>query len=237
MKSSIKVVQIKILPEKGQLEDNFAKMMVSLKKLTGKDVDVVVTPEGFLDGYIATEKRINKKNIRHFAIDPLDSSYVKTISGWARKNSTWVILGCCRLTPSGVYNSALVINRRGKLEGWYDKTHCQAHDRKYIPGSRIPVFKSDFGYFGVIICADRRWPETVRSLAVQGARIIFNPTCGMHDERNLHMMQTRSYESECYIAFTHPLQSLITGPKGEGCPQAECLYRNSAAFPGPAFWW
>jgi predicted amidohydrolase len=54
----------------------------------------------------------------------------------------------------------------------------------------------------------------VRTLALKGARIIFNPTYGMHDERNLHMMQTRSYESEVFIAFTHPQQSLVTDPKG-----------------------
>jgi predicted amidohydrolase len=29
------------------------------------------------------------------------------------------------------------------------------------------------------------------------------------------MMQVRSYESEVYICFAHPLQSLITGPKGD----------------------
>ena len=65
-----------------------------------------------------------------------------------------------------------------------------------------------------MICADRRWPETVRTLALRGARIIFNPTYGMHDAKNLRMMQTRSYESEVYIAFTHPGQALITDPKG-----------------------
>lgn len=29
------------------------------------------------------------------------------------------------------------------------------------------------------------------------------------------MMQTRSYESEVFIAFTHPLQSLLTDPTGK----------------------
>ena len=29
------------------------------------------------------------------------------------------------------------------------------------------------------------------------------------------MMQTRSYESEIFIAFTHPLQSLLTDPTGK----------------------
>ncbi len=37
----------------------------------------------------------------------------------------------------------------------------------------------------------------------------------MHGELNLRMMRTRSYESEIYICFAHPLQSLITNPKGD----------------------
>jgi predicted amidohydrolase len=37
----------------------------------------------------------------------------------------------------------------------------------------------------------------------------------MHGERNQRLMQVRSYESEVYICFAHPLQSLITGPKGD----------------------
>jgi predicted amidohydrolase len=97
----------------------------------------------------------------------------------------------------------------------YDKTHIQTHDVKFLRGGSLPVFSSDFGPFGVMICADRRWPETVRTLALKGARILFNPTYGMHDERNLHMMQIRSYESEVFIAFAHPGQSLVTGPRGE----------------------
>jgi hypothetical protein len=36
----------------------------------------------------------------------------------------------------------------------------------------------------------------------------------MHDEMNLCMMRTRSYESELFIAFPHPVQSLVTGPRG-----------------------
>jgi predicted amidohydrolase len=123
-------------------------------------------------------------------------------------------MGCTRATPEGAYNAALIFDRAGTLVGTYDKTHLQTHDHKYLPGKKLSVFESDFGPFGVMICADRRWPETVRTLALGGARVIFNPTCGMHDERNLRMMQTRSYESEVFIAFTHPGQSLITDPRG-----------------------
>jgi len=120
-----------------------------------------------------------------------------------------------RTDHAGTYNSAIAIDRAGTIVGSYDKVHCQTHDLKYQAGNSLPVFESDFGAFGIMICADRRWPETVRTLAVRGSRIIFNPTYGMHDQRNMRMMQTRSYESEVYIVFCHPWQSLVTDPRGE----------------------
>ena len=52
------------------------------------------------------------------------------------------------------------------------------------------------------------------TLALKGARAIFNPTYGYHNEFNLCMMRSRSTETETIIAFTHPEQSLITGPRG-----------------------
>ncbi|HSJ53728.1 MAG TPA: carbon-nitrogen hydrolase family protein, partial [Anaerolineae bacterium] len=177
--------------------------------------DVVVTPECFLDGYVATEQEITRQNIGQCAIDPDTSAYVREAGDWAASQRCWLVLGCTRAAPGGVANSALVLDRAGELAGIYDKVHLQRHDLKYLPGPALPVFPSDFGPFGVMICADRRWPETVRTLVLKGARVIFNPTYGFHDEKNLHMMCTRSYESEVWIAFTHPEQALVTGPQGE----------------------
>jgi predicted amidohydrolase len=96
----------------------------------------------------------------------------------------------------------------------YDKLHLQKHDHKYTPGRHLNIYESDFGQFGVMICADRRWPETTRTLTLKGARVIFNPTYGMHGDLNLCMMRTRSYENGIYIVFTHPGQALITDHKG-----------------------
>ena len=153
--------------------------------------------------------------MQEFAIDPENSAYAQAASQWAAENSCWLIYSCTRKSGSENYNSSLIYNRQGELIGYYDKIHLQAHDHKYTRGDRLDVFESDFGIFGVMICADRRWPETVRSLAVKGARIIFNPTYGTSNDMNLAMMRTRSYESEVFIAFTHPGQSLITGPQGQ----------------------
>jgi predicted amidohydrolase len=212
---TIRIAQVKVYPVKGELEENHQALMDVLEEIAPHQPDVVITPEGFLDGYVSTEEWVTRDNILDYAIDPETSPYAQSVASWAGRNGAWAVLGCTRRAPEGAYNTALIYDRAGTLVGWYDKTHIQTHDYKYVPGQALPVFDSDFGVFGAMICADRRWPETVRTLALKGARVILNPTYGMHDERNLHVMQTRSYESEVFIAFTHPGQALITGPRGE----------------------
>jgi predicted amidohydrolase len=66
-----------------------------------------------------------------------------------------------------------------------------------------------------MICADRRWPEVARCLRLQGARLILNPTYGWRGNFNTAMMRTRAFENQCFIVFTHPLESLVTGPNGQ----------------------
>jgi predicted amidohydrolase len=211
----LRIAQIRIVPEKGNLPGNFAKLCAALPAVARRRPDVVITSECFLDGYVSTEKQITRSALRHYAIDPATSEYTRQVARWARTHRAWFIFGCTRREGRRAYNTALIYNRRGRLAGVYDKTHLQWHDRKYAPGRRLPVFASDFGPFGVLICADRRWPETVRTLARKGARIVFNPTYGMCCAFNLAMMRTRSYENELFIVFTHPRQSLITGPTGQ----------------------
>jgi len=186
-----------------------------LDRIEPGTVDVVVTPECFLDGYVCTEESVTAATIRRYAIDPERSEYLHAARVWAARSQSFVIYGCMRADESGEYNTALAIDRSGRIIGRYDKVHCQTHDLKYRAGGALPVFDAEFGRFGIMICADRRWPETVRTLVVQGARVIFNPTYGMCDDRNRRMMQTRSYESEVFIVFAHPSQSLVTGPRGE----------------------
>ena len=213
--STIRVAQVKVYPLKGKMGENHKILMDILKDIeAGQKVDVIVTPEGFLDGYVSTEKSVAKEDMLQYAIAPQESPYALGVSQWARRNKTWVIFGCTRKAADGVFNTALIYDRAGVLIGMYDKLHLQEHDHKYTPGKHLDAYESDFGTFGVMICADRRWPETARTLALKGARVIFNPTYGMHGELNLCMMRTRSYENGIYIAFTHPGQSLITDPKG-----------------------
>lgn len=220
--SRITVAQVRAEPVKGDVDANCAALLELLAALEPGTCDVIVTPECFLDGYMASQTQVTPADMARCAVDPATDNRVRQIAAEARRLRAWLVLGCTRREGSGLYNTALLLDRDGAAVGHYDKTHCQTHDRKFSPGRNLPVFHGDFGPFGILICADRRWPEAVRSLAVRGARIIFNPTYGMADDMNLAMMRTRSFESEVFIAFTHPRQSLLTGPGGRvHCDQRE----------------
>ena len=213
--TKITIAQVRAVPQKGKLDANHQVLMQILGEIEKHPgVDVAITPEGFLDGYVATEKEVTPKDMARYAVDPANSLYVREAAEWARRSRCWLVYGCARLEGERVFNSALIINREGRIAWTYDKLHIQTHDVKYAPGRHLSVYPSEFGPFGVMICADRRWPETVRTMAVAGARVIFNPTYGMNNEMNLCMMRTRSFESELFIAFTHPQQSLVTDPRG-----------------------
>ncbi|MBL9215601.1 MAG: carbon-nitrogen hydrolase family protein [Opitutaceae bacterium] len=211
----IRVAAVRSYPAKGDLAANFNRLMEILAQIAPQRPDVVVTPECWLDGYIVTRGDVTARNLSSWAIDPATAPQARAVSDWARQHRAWVIFGCSRRVRGGVANSALIYNRQGGLAGIYDKVHCRGHDRKFVAGQRLPVFKADFGRFGVMICADRRWPETVRTLALGGAHIIFNPTYGMHDEKNVCVMRARSFESETPIVFAHPRQSLYTDAAGD----------------------
>jgi len=45
----------------------------------------------------------------------------------------------------------------------------------FKPDKGLNVYESDFGLFGVMICADRRWPETARTLTHPGQSLITGP--------------------------------------------------------------
>ncbi len=210
----IRIAQIKVEPVKGALEANHSTLMALLDEMKGDRLDVVITPECFLDGYVAADPSISAQELRRFAIEPQTSRYAQEVGRWAAANGVWLVYGCSRLSADGVFNSAVVYDRAGRIALVYDKLHLTDDDLKFMPGQALNAFEADFGKFGVMICADRRWPETARTLAIQGAQIVFNPTFGFRGELNTCMMRTRSYENELYIAFTHPKEALITDPNG-----------------------
>ena len=201
-------------PVAGDLVENWTTFEKLARKAGAKNVDIFISPECFLDGYAVHYADWDRQRLLEGG-RVAAKQYVPQAKSLARELKMMVVFCTTYTTGKRCYNSAFLIGSDGKQIGRYDKTHLLDHDLAFDAGLGIPVFDTPFGTVGIMICADRRWPETARTLRVQGAKLILNPTYGMRHRKNEWWMRTRSYENECYICFAHPTLSLVTDPESE----------------------
>jgi predicted amidohydrolase len=95
---------------------------------------------------------------------------------WAADHDCYLI--CPMLISDGdrTYNSAVLIDRQGRIAGQYNKIRPTENElRKGIcPGaSDPPVFETDFGRIGIQICFDVNWHQQWQTLEDKGAEIVF----------------------------------------------------------------
>jgi len=112
--------------------------------------------------------------------EPVPGPVTERMAGWAREHSSYVIFGLQTQRGGRVYNSAILIDRQGRIVGQYDKIHPTDGEIKggTTPGdeSGPPVFQTDFGTIGIQICFDVNWREEWLHLKQRGAQIVFWPS-------------------------------------------------------------
>ena len=98
------------------------------------------------------------------------------------------------------------------------------------PGHEFCLFDvPEVGRFGVSICYDMWFPETTRTLAVQGAEVILHPTLTGTIDREIELSIVRASAAinQCYIFDINGLdtggsgRSIICGPEGRVMYQAQ----------------
>ncbi len=203
------------MPEKWDVEANWRTFEQTFLRHVGERPDIVITPECFLDGYAASAKDWTPERFDKIAQDERTSPYIAKVRELAEKHKISILFGYTEKRDGKYYNAALLIDANGKPVGRYYKTHLQAHDLRFSPGTDLPVFETKWGKMGVLICADRRWPETARVLRLRGSRLTLVPSYGMWHIENEWWMRTRAYENENYLAFAHPNVAFVADPKGQ----------------------
>ncbi len=126
-------------------------------------------------------------------------------------------------------NEAICYDREGKEVGRYFKI-AQTHPEQ-ICGDDTPIFETDFGRFGVRICADNYMVELDRSYGVKGADILFDltqdwgPDAIYRDLRNIsRCMDAQLFRVECTHSSSEALhRSAIIEPTGVIVAQSEYL--------------
>ncbi len=106
----------------------------------------------------------------------------------AAKNEIYVCAGLTEKAGDDVYNSAVIVDKRGQLLGRHRKLNeLDIGHSYYAQGDRLNVVDTEFGRIGLMICADGFAKDQVlsRSLCYMGADVILSPSAwavpGDHD--------------------------------------------------------
>lgn len=168
--------------------------------------------------------------LTHYAQE-FPNSDEKIFQDLAKKYGVWIIPGSMFQKRDGkIFNTASVINPQGKVVGRYDKMFpFYPYEVGVTGGDQFLIFDvPEIGRFGVSICYDMWFPETSRTLAVQGVEVILHPTLTGTIDRDieLSLVQATAATNQCYVFDINGLgdggtgRSIVCGPDGRVLYQA-----------------
>ena len=209
-KVSIATVNLRPRQTSGS-EESVSQFIAAIGKSVPANTDVILLPEGV--SIVGTPKTILE------VAETIPGPTTNALSAVARARKSYIVAGIYEREGHVMYNTAVLIDRNGELAGKYRKVYLPREEveKGLTPGTHFPVFKTDFGTVGLMICYDVFFAEPARALANQGAEMILMPIWG-GDET---LAKARAIENGVFLVtsgYDHP--TYIMDPMGERLAQA-----------------
>jgi predicted amidohydrolase len=193
------------------------------------EIDAAVRRFPWLDMVVLAELNAFGGSTEH--AQPMPGPAEQRFCEAARRHGIWLLPGSMFEKTNGhIYNTAPVINPDGEVIARFRKQFPWfPYEKGVTPGSDFVVFDiPGIGRFGVSICYDMWFPETIRSMVWMGAEVILHPSLTSTVDRDVEISMVRSHaaSNQCYffdVNLAGPLgvgQSCIAGPGGELIYQA-----------------
>jgi agmatine deiminase len=161
------------------LDANVSHAVEMVRRAAGKGAQIVCLPELYRTPYFP---QYRKTEVRSFA-ETIPGESTRVFSRLASELKVAIIVPLFEKARGGkYYNSAVVVDERGKLLRTYRKVHIPQdplfYEKNYFRAgdAGYRVYRTSFAEFAVLICYDQWFPEAARMAALAGAEIIFYPT-------------------------------------------------------------
>ena len=144
---------------------NLQRALDTMETAAAQGASLILFPEMFLTGYLIRNK------LEELSESLEDGPALAALSAKAKALSMGVLMGLPLKNPTGKpYNAIVMIDRDGSIAGVQAKTHFFGGEEKmFSPGEALQAFDTSFGRMGILVCYDGEFPETARSLALDGA--------------------------------------------------------------------
>ncbi len=218
----MRVAFVQMYCDFGQVERN---VLHALELLQSKEADLYILPELFNTGYLFKDR----EEVMSFAESVPDGPTCKALTNFAKQKKCYISAGLPERSGDKVYNASFLSGPDGFISV-YRKIHLFNKEKTCFDHGDIPFTVQNIGEIkvGMMICFDWIFPESMRSLALQGADLICHsanlvmPYCQ-------NAMVTRCLENSVYAVTANRIgsdvrgelqvdftgASQITGPRGE----------------------
>ncbi len=200
-----------------------------IQRAAKRRASLVVFPECYLHGYELGAHPAS-------CSEPADGAGPRALAAMAGEHGVGIVAGFIesnRSDPGRPWNSALVVDRDGRVAGVYRKTHLFGGETEvFARGDAYPVFDLHLHgsgapvRVGVCICVDIEYPEVPRLLALGGAQLLAIPSADMEPFRaqQASQLMARAIENNVYVALANTAdhrpdvvffgESGVAGPDG-----------------------
>ena len=229
-----------------------ARLIELLRQAHSKKAELVVFPELALTTFFPRWFVDDITEADHWYETKIPSKVTQPLFDEAKKLQVGFCLGYAELTATNErFNTQILVDRSGNTVAKYRKVHIPGHEehepdrpfqhaeRYYFTPSNegFGVWKAFGGRIGMMICNDRRWPETYRVMGLQGVEMIL---CGYNTPlhyvpdpsqdvlqgfHNALVMQSGAYQNGTFVVGVAKggieegvdglADSSIIGPSGE----------------------
>ena len=166
-------------------EEVVERLIKLLEESARRGAELVVYPECSLSTFFP-RLILTDEELQEYFDDTMPNKTIQPLFDVAKELGVGFHLGYAELDHGLHYNSSILIGKDGTTIGKYRKTHLPGtfdpipnqkiqhlEKRYFIPGNTgFKVWNAFGGRVGMLICNDRRWPESWRCLGLQDVELV-----------------------------------------------------------------
>lgn len=210
---NVKVGTVYFIPPGPAVENNISLMGKLLDEAGASGCQIVCLPEGWTTHNTGL-------GMKKMEVNTLEGSASIMMSQKAKQYGMYIVSGLYSWVGDTLSNVAVLYDRQGKIQAVYKKVQLPDNEAEEgaVPGNSFPVFTTDFGKIGMLICWDYAFPEVSRALALNGAEILFCPIAGDIRGPDGYKIISRSRALDNGVYFVNSIydgHSMIINPAGD----------------------
>ena len=196
----LSTVSFHLPSRKETLQSNLERAHKYVEEAISRDSDICCLPEFFtVFGVEDYDKALSESVAKTKYI--LDE-----FSKIAAKGKLYLIINIPEKEGEFIFNTAFLFDRNGEVIGKYRKTHlAPGEEEKIEEADAYPVFKTDFGIIGIMICMDIHFPEVSRIYGLKNVDVLFWPTMsyGPSDDFLLTLLRSKAMDNQYYCVASN----------------------------------